>query len=203
MPRNAACTGDHLLFFPKKKHKKKSASHQKTKKPKGEKRTPPQKKTERGMRQITPRNHTHTITCPRAHAPPTPSVRSHGLAPRLHTHAGSATSPTGVKPTPLPHHIKHRFPPSSRVFPPTQPSAPHDTACLSTPHHTRIPYPMYPAHRSANGMLAPRVHTHHIPRALKHPHFAPPAPTPQCTCDPSHGPPHPKHTVPPCRIHPV
>ncbi len=60
---------------------------------------------------------------------------------------------------------------------------------------------MYPAHRTSNGTLAPRVQPRHTPHHHNHPNFAPPAHTPQGAADPCHGLAHPSHSVSPSQVH--
>ncbi len=60
---------------------------------------------------------------------------------------------------------------------------------------------MYLAHRSTNGTLAPRVQPFQTPHHPNHPHFPPPAHTPQGAPDPCHGLAHPSHSVSPSQVH--
>ena len=125
---------------------------------------------------MTPRADPQTTTHQRARAPPTPTARSHSLAPRLHVHAGSITCATGVKPTPLPHHTTHRFPPFVRVLPPT----------YTTNHATRHSLPIHGPHPPTS-RTPPQYQRHACPTQatspcstpLQTPHFTLPGPTPQ------------------------
>ena len=86
---------------------------------------------------MTPRADPQTTTHQRAR-----TARSHSLAPRLHVHAGSITCATGVKPTPLPHHAKHSFPPIFTRFPTytTNHATRHSLPIHALPHPHPIPH---------------------------------------------------------------